>query len=261
MNRENALLIMTEMQKWRRGVEPYDEVGVKAPYSPQEFGAAIDYCLWWIKSPASREEQDVGLSSFFRLEAIYDDGEMTESDLPRKLTRSFFGHYSSLERAEDAMNSHIEKWEQDALYAYLISEIPIDQELGNVSFMSVRSYSKDKANNDACLDDYNLCNAFKGRTRESIKHEVGDIVECILGDHLVVGIVAALPPTPEDGFPLLDALDDCYLILPCSEELNEHFHVPCTHVFPLKHQLKDADKALLYRLLDLYVNADSSCKV
>lgn len=34
------------MQKWRRGEVPYDGIGTKMPYTPEEFGKAIDFAIY-----------------------------------------------------------------------------------------------------------------------------------------------------------------------------------------------------------------------
>lgn len=39
---ENAITILREHNKWRRGTPPYDEVGNKQPYSAKDIGLAID---------------------------------------------------------------------------------------------------------------------------------------------------------------------------------------------------------------------------
>lgn len=46
MTLRESLTILTEMQKWRRGLPPYDgetpEEHRDMPYTPKEFGQAID---------------------------------------------------------------------------------------------------------------------------------------------------------------------------------------------------------------------------
>jgi len=49
MTNQQALTILVEMQKWRRGDSPYDEWGKGMPYTPYEFGLAIDYCIETLK--------------------------------------------------------------------------------------------------------------------------------------------------------------------------------------------------------------------
>lgn len=45
MTIREARCILVEMQKWRRGEQPYDKVGVQMPHTPEEFGKAIDTAI------------------------------------------------------------------------------------------------------------------------------------------------------------------------------------------------------------------------
>ena len=46
MTNQQALAILCEMQKWRRALPPYDgEEPKRMPYTPQEFGEAIDIAI------------------------------------------------------------------------------------------------------------------------------------------------------------------------------------------------------------------------
>lgn len=45
MNKQKVKEILIEMQKWRRGEVPYDRAGTKMPYTPEEFGKAIDFVI------------------------------------------------------------------------------------------------------------------------------------------------------------------------------------------------------------------------
>lgn len=50
MTSKETLSILQEMQKWRRGEKPYDgDVPREIPYSPKEFGQAIDCCIGMLK--------------------------------------------------------------------------------------------------------------------------------------------------------------------------------------------------------------------
>lgn len=40
-----ATEILKEFQKWRRGEEKYDEMGIEMPYSPKIIGLAIDKAI------------------------------------------------------------------------------------------------------------------------------------------------------------------------------------------------------------------------
>ena len=189
-----------------------------------------------------RRFEDINLNnmstSIFRLDEIRCD----EAESPNYLEAitSIRGHFSSLEKAVAAMKRNAsETYCSEEIYAYLIKEIAIDGNLGDVDWLSVRSYDPSGILLEECLEDYNLVNQFHGRNKEDIHFKVGDIVEALSYNRIYFGIIAALPPTPEDHFPVLDAIDDSYLILPISEDPDFHLHVPPTHVFKLSHSISD----------------------
>ena len=45
MDKQKAILILTEMNKWRKAQEPYTEAGTPMPYTPQEFSKAIELAI------------------------------------------------------------------------------------------------------------------------------------------------------------------------------------------------------------------------
>ena len=181
-------------------------------------------------------------TSIFRLEEIRCDNAVDASgDI--EVIPVVRGHFSSLEKAVAAMKRNAsETYFPEEIYAYLVKEIAIDGDLGNVDWLSVRSYDPSGNLLEKCLQNYNLVNDFHGRNKEDIHFKVGDIVEALCYERLIIGIVAALPPTPQDNFPVLDAMDDSYLILPISENPDSHLHVPPTHVFKLQHTISEEDR-------------------
>lgn len=177
-------------------------------------------------------------TSIFRLDEIRCNE--TESQSYLEAITSVRGHFSSLEKAVAAMKRNAsETYVPEEIYAYLIKEIAIDGNLGDVDWLSVRSYDPSGNLLEECLQDYNLVNQYYGRNKEDIHFKVGDIVEALCYNRIDFGIIAALPPMPEDHFPVLDAMDDSYLILPISEDPDVHFHVPPTHVFKLSHFISE----------------------
>lgn len=177
------------------------------------------------------------MRSIFRLEEIrsYD----SEEHWYRDASIGIIGHYSSLDKVKEAMSeNNKETWNAEEIMAYMVKEIAVDGELRNVRWLSVRSYDPRGRLIGECLQDYNLCNQYGGRTPETIRFDVGDIVEVLEGHHLYAAIIAALPPTPADDFPVLDAEDDCYLVLPLDSGGLDHLHIPPTHVFSLQHLIE-----------------------
>ena len=191
------------------------------------------------------------MKSIFRLEEIrsYD----SEEHWCRDASIGIVGHYSSLEKVREAMlTNNQETWDAEEIMAYMVKEIPVDGGLRDVGWLSVRTYDPQGNLMDACLQDYNLCNQFEGRNSEAIRFKIGDIVEVLEGRRLYTAIVAALPPTPEDHFPVLDAMDDCYLVLPLDSGHIDHLHVPPTHTFALQHPLENEGLDYLRKRLLIY---------
>lgn len=178
------------------------------------------------------------MTSIFRLEEVraYENDEQ----LYRDAIIGILGHYSSLGNALDAIHqNNIGAYEPDDIYAYLIKEVAVDGEIGESDCLSIRSYDAKANQVDECLQNYNLVNQYEGREPDIIRFRVGDIVEVLEGHRLYSAIVAALPPTPADNFTILDALDDCYLVLPLDFKPIDHLHIAPTHTFPLRHPLED----------------------
>ena len=167
-------------------------------------------------------------TSIFRLDEIRCDGTFAEASRDLEAVPVVRGHFSSLEKAIAAMKRNAsETYFPEEIYAYLVKEIAVDGNLGDVDWLSVRSY--DPSGN--------------------LHFKIGDIVEALCYERMVIGIIAALPPTPEDHFPVLDASDDCYLILPISENPDSHIHVPPTHVFRLQHAISEEERVGLQEKL------------
>ena len=176
--------------------------------------------------------------SIFRLDEIRCEEAETQNYL--EAITSIRGHFSSLEIAVEAMKHNAsETYLPEEIYAYLIKEIAVDGDLGDVDWLSVRSYDPSGNLLEECLEDYNLVNQYHGRNKEDIHFKVGDIVEALCYNKIFFGIIAGLPPTPEDHFLVLDAIDDSYRILPISDNPDDHLHVPPTHVFQLRHSLSE----------------------
>ena len=176
--------------------------------------------------------------SVYRLDEIRS--EEAESPNYLEAITSIRGHFSSLEIAVEAMKRNAsETYLPEEIYAYLIKEIAVDGDLGNTDWLSVRSYDLSGNLLEECLEDYNLVNQYHGRNKEDIHFKVGDIVEALSYDKIFFGIINGLPPTPEDHFLVLDAIDDSYRILPISDNPDDHLHVPPTHVFQLRHSLSE----------------------
>ena len=188
------------------------------------------------------------MKSIFRLEEvkIFDN----DRNAKRDAYTSILGHYSSLDKAVETMlRNNEETSASESVYAYFVKEIAVDAEIGYFRWLSVRSYSSQGVLLDECLQDYNLVNQYQGRDSQSIRFREGDIVEVLDYNWLFPAIVAALPPTPEDNHPYLDAMDDAYLVLSPDADPNYHTHVPPTQVFALNGPLPDGMTEALNKCL------------
>ena len=206
------------------------------------------------------------MKSIFRLEEIrcYEP----DGHLYRDASIGIVGHYSSLEKVMEAIReNNQETWDAEEIMAYLVKKIPVDTEFGEVDCLSIRSFNPQGGLIDQCLQDYNLCNQFEGRNSEAIRFKIGDIVEVLEGRRLYTAIVAALPPTPEDHFPILDALDDCYFVLPLDSGPIDHLHIAPTHTFTLQHPLEKEgldylrNRLLIYQGRQDEVDMHSICEI
>lgn len=52
MTTEQAIEVLTEMQKWRRSEPPYDEPGCSMPHDPKKWGEAVDLGIEALKQLA-----------------------------------------------------------------------------------------------------------------------------------------------------------------------------------------------------------------
>lgn len=129
-------------------------------------------------------------TSIFRLEEIRCDNTVDASG-DFEAIPVVRGHFSSLEKAVAAMKKNAsETYFPEEIYAYLVKEIAIDGDLGNVDWLSVRSYDPSGNLLEKCLQDYNLVNDFHvndfhGRNKEDIHFKVGDIVEALCYERLI----------------------------------------------------------------------------
>lgn len=191
------------------------------------------------------------MKSIFRLEEIRRYNP--EGHLYSYAGVCVLGHYSSLDKALAVIpKNNAETYDFQDIVAYMVKEIKVDGDLGEVLWLSVRSYNANGDLIDECPQDYNLINQFEGRDSAAIRFRVGDIVEVLDNYRFYVAIVAALPPTPSDQSPVLDAEDDCYLVLPSVDVYVDHLHVAPTHVFRLGMEIDEEAIDHLHERLKLF---------
>ena len=194
------------------------------------------------------------MTSIFLLESVWV--YEPEETLYRDASYHILGYYSTLDKAIAAMSlGENDFFKDEYIYAYLVKEFAVDSENGDYSEpLSIRSYDRQGNLVDECPQDYNLVNQYKGRNASAIRFRTGDIVEVLEGDRLLTAIIAAIPPTPEDGFQGLDALDDAYMVLPLDTGPIDHLHIAPTYTFPLRHPLEEVCAKYLHTRLLIFQN-------
>ena len=121
-------------------------------------------------------------TSIFRLDEIRCDGTFAEESRDLEAVPVVRGHFSSLEKAIAAMKRNAsETYFPEEIYAYLVKEIAVDGNLGEVDWLSVRSYDPSGNLLEECLQDYNLVNDFHGRSKEDIHFKIGVLLKhCVM---------------------------------------------------------------------------------
>jgi hypothetical protein len=155
-----------------------------------------------------------------------------ESSYPARVSRCYLGYYSALHRAELVL-------ERDAAenLAYSLEENEDDRTL----CYDIIAYELDVQWQEYRIRHYAATGAFRyerkwlvgkawpefeGLREDDCSFRTGDLVELVHHHHLVVGIVSALPPSPELAtakpglFP--DGVEDAYCVL--FAELHDHAH-------------------------------------
>lgn len=92
---------------------------------------------------------------------------------------------------------------------------------------------------------------WSGRSPDACKYKQGDLVAFVVGDLYRVGVVLALPPSPEEAERLGNVTvgDDVYLVglldAEGSPETNEHDHIPRPLLFAVVHEVSAELRAAL----------------
>lgn len=187
-----------------------------------------------------------------------------------KTSKFQIGHYSTLARAEKKMmdfvgyDKDVEPKYRDT-YCYIISEWKIDMCCND--FVSIRTYMPDGSFYEENMADKNR--KFWGRPADTIRFKKGDIVEVYDWDMVSLGIIDAVPFTPEEvkvvkersikymikkqgcseeearkfGGIWLDDSDDTYRLY--TSEDTCHTHVESQYVFPVRKKVSDRLKKIL----------------
>ena len=187
----------------------------------------------------------------------------------RRISKQRLGFFDTKEHAEEAMLSSIEfqkrvcqerekNYYDDSLGFFLFEQLVHNRE--SSYYWSERpqkcfSFTADGELNDfVALDEFGW---YRGRKKETIRFNVGDIVEVIDGNYSNLVIVGAQPLTtdiyhrleedPEEcehPSQYLDESDDCYLVYALGK-VGYHFHPVCYNVFRPTHPIPEKIAAQL----------------
>lgn len=190
-----------------------------------------------------------------------DDDEPPIPRYPkREIYNNGMGLFSTLENAVKAMKADNDGDISDII-GYVIEEYGLDMDMSNQWPVSVRSYNPDYTLNDECLVNQNWIKCFNGRPKEKIRFKRGDIVEYVNGDELLLCIVSATPPTPDEieDWQELDASDDSYLLYDLPDDPNDNFshhHGDPYDLFKPRKEVPEELKARLMARLEYEDNWD-----
>lgn len=157
-----------------------------------------------------------------------------------------FGLFSSLEKAEDAMlkssmyysiqnNKTIQNKEDPSHFCYIITQKKVDgyDERGLKKTVE-RTYLRDTTLNDENLESIQWPEPFKGRPKEKIRFNCGDIVKVLDGESEVnIGVVVNTPKTPEQ-------IEEIKQVITRKYGIENQFHMPielsrdCYKVIPIQ---------------------------
>jgi len=171
------------------------------------------------------------------------------------------GFFSNLAAAEQGMKKIIEETKQygdsysRSIFGFLIEEYALDQ-CTYWQTESRRSYLPDGSLLEESLvsevpDDDGHLEAFSGRPADKVSFKIGDLVETLYRDTVILAIVGNVPASPEEvqkmlersrklhpDYPFqLDASDDSYYTL---DRNGEHSHPAATRLFPARLKVSAA---------------------
>lgn len=181
-----------------------------------------------------------------------------------KIVKLEIGCYSSLKKAEQAIQIYVQAYERDfssaSLAGFIVKEESIDQEqdaYGCVSeFESIRTYKANGSLNADSLYDERCKIPFVGRDEE-VPFKQGDIVLFINSSYAYPAIVAFTPMTKEEWKNRFkpgvegDFFDDSYTTIGMD---GEHSHPGTPFIFQYVGKIDDDVQKTLNIKLDEYLN-------
>jgi hypothetical protein len=160
------------------------------------------------------------------------------------------GAYTTLEKAEKAMQRVVKSWDMESdTFCYIITERKLNPKPNEEDVVGVRTYLPDGSWYEENMADRD--GVFRGRPDERIRFKIGDIAEVLYGDVVELAIIGNTPPSLEfaeqmrkrrlgngvtDEF-FMDKFDDSYTIY--DTHPGGHTHVESQFVFPTRKPVSE----------------------
>ena len=188
------------------------------------------------------------MKTIFELELISTHG--TRYPVRKRLYNLSLGAYTTLEKAEKAMQRVVKSWDMESdTFCYIITERKLNPKPNEEDVVGVRTYLPDGSWYEENMADRD--GVFRGRPDERIRFKIGDIAEVLYGDVVELAIIGNTPPSLEfaeqmrkrrlgngvtDEF-FMDKFDDSYTIY--DTHPGGHTHVESQFVFPTRKPVSE----------------------
>ena len=188
------------------------------------------------------------MKTIFELELISTHG--TRYPVRKRLYDLSLGAYTTLEKAEKAMQKVVKSWGMESdTFCYIIIERKLNPKPQEEDMVGVRTYLPDGSWYEENMTDRD--GVFRGRPDERIRFKIGDIAEVLYGDVVELAIIGNTPPSLEfaeqmrkrrlgngvtDEF-FMDKFDDSYTIY--DTHPGGHTHVESQFVFPTRKPVSE----------------------
>ena len=188
------------------------------------------------------------MKTIFEIELISTHG--TRYPVRKRLYDLSLGAYTTLEKAEKAMQKVVKSWGMESdTFCYIITERKLNPKPNEEDVVGVRTYLPDGSWYEENMADRD--GVFRGRPKERIRFKIGDVVEVLYGGAVELAIIGNTPPSLEfaeqmrkrrlgngvtDEF-FMDKFDDSYTIY--DTHPGGHTHVESQFVFPTRKPVSE----------------------
>ena len=188
------------------------------------------------------------MKTIFELELISTHG--TRYPVRKRLYDLSLGAYTTLEKAEKAMQKVVKSWGMESdTFCYIITERKLNPKPNEEDVVGVRTYLPDGSWYEENMADRD--GVFRGRPKERIRFKIGDVVEVLYGGAVELAIIGNTPPSLEfaeqmrkrrlgngvtDEF-FMDKFEDSYTIY--DTHPGGHTHVESQFVFPTRKPVSE----------------------